>query len=193
MQPLSERVSSYLGRALHRNRSGYALQTERKIHKKISTISCNSWQVLIRRSKADPFGEGRLAFTLQKTAGLGLDWLDWRGPEIKWLFRPIYQSYALNRILDTTNVKRLVINAAWRAALDQSNTDAFRGHSLRLGPAQYLVVKGYDTVVIMRAGGWKSVGVLARYLEKAEHNVWGLRLFSVILSLRLYFQGIHKY
>jgi len=24
----------------------------------------------------------------------------------------------------------------------------------------------------MRAGGWKSVNVLARYLERAEHNVW---------------------
>jgi hypothetical protein len=31
----------------------------------------------------------------------------------------------------------------------------------------------FNTVAIMRAGGWKSVGVLARYLEKAEHNVWG--------------------
>jgi hypothetical protein len=31
---------------------------------------------------------------------------------------------------------------------------------------------GFDTAAIMRAGGWKSVSVLARYLEKAEHNVW---------------------
>lgn len=31
---------------------------------------------------------------------------------------------------------------------------------------------GFDTVSIMRAGGWKSIAVLVRYLEKAEHNVW---------------------
>jgi hypothetical protein len=27
----------------------------------------------------------------------------------------------------------------------------------------------------MRAGGWRSTNVLARYLEFAEHNVWELR------------------
>jgi hypothetical protein len=32
--------------------------------------------------------------------------------------------------------------------------------------------KGFDTAAIMRAGGWKSVNTLSRYLEKAEHNVW---------------------
>jgi len=27
-------------------------------------------------------------------------------------------------------------------------------------------------IALMRAGGWKSINVLARYLERAEHNVW---------------------
>jgi hypothetical protein len=35
-----------------------------------------------------------------------------------------------------------------------------------------LLRRGFDTATIMRAGGWKSVNVLARYLEQAEHNVW---------------------
>jgi hypothetical protein len=68
-------------------------------------------------------------------------------------------------------------NLLWRhaskARLDQDDIDAFSGHSMRLGAAQDLLVKGFDKVAIMRAGGWKSVSVLARYLEKAEHNVWG--------------------
>ena len=29
-----------------------------------------------------------------------------------------------------------------------------------------------DTAAIMGAVGWKSINVLARYLEFAEHNVW---------------------
>jgi hypothetical protein len=29
-----------------------------------------------------------------------------------------------------------------------------------------------DRMRNMRAGGWKSVEVLGRYLEAAEHNVW---------------------
>jgi len=40
------------------------------------------------------------------------------------------------------------------------------------GAAQDLLKKGLDTAAIMQAGGWKSVNVLARYLEHAEHNVW---------------------
>jgi site-specific recombinase XerD len=139
----------------------------------IETTKDGTLRVLIRRSKADPFGEGRLAFTSCKTASLVLEWLDWRGPEIEWLFCPIYQAHALNRSLETTTVKRLVKTAARRAGLDQADIDAFSGHSLRVGAAQDLLVKGFDTVAIMRAGGWKTVGVLARYLEKAEHNVWG--------------------
>jgi uncharacterized protein YsxB (DUF464 family) len=50
---------------------------------------------------------------------------------------------------------------------------AFSGHSLRVSAAQDLLCAGFDAVVIMRAGGWKSVNVLDRYLEFAEHNVWG--------------------
>lgn len=43
-------------------------------------------RVLIRRSKADPFGLGRIAFTSKHTADLISEWLDWRGPHISFLF-----------------------------------------------------------------------------------------------------------
>ena len=129
-------------------------------------------RVLIRRSKADPFGEGRLAFTSIRTASLVRDWLDWRGPYIKPLFCPIYQGKAIQRNLSTTTVKSLIKTSAKEAGLPKELIDQFSGHSLRVGAAQDLLCAGLDTVAIMRAGGWKSVNVLSRYLEKAEHNVW---------------------
>ena len=129
-------------------------------------------RVLIRRSKADPFGEGRLAFTSLRTASLVRDWLDWRGPYIKPLFCPVYQGKAIQRNLSTTTVKALIKTSARDAGLPQELIDQFSGHSLRVGAAQDLLCAGFDTVAIMRAGGWKSVNVLSRYLEKAEHNVW---------------------
>ena len=129
-------------------------------------------RVLIRRSKADPFGKGRLAFTSQRTAWLVKDWLDWRGLHIAPLFCPIYQNKAINRDLSTTSVKILVKDAARMAGLDREDIDAFSGHSLRVGAAQDLLISGHDTAAIMRAGGWKSINVLGRYLEFAEHNVW---------------------
>ena len=129
-------------------------------------------RVLILRSKADPFGEGRLAFTSTRTASLVRDWLDWRGPCIKPLFCPVYQGKAIQRNLSITTVKALIKSSAKEAGLPKEIVDQFSGHSLRVRAAQDLLCAGFDTVAIMRAGGWKSINVLSRYLEKAEHNVW---------------------
>lgn len=129
-------------------------------------------RVIIRRSKSDPFGQGRIAFTSQKTAGCINDWLDWRGREISYLFCPIYQGKAIDRGLSTCTVKRMIKTAAKNAGLGAADINAFSGHSLRVGAAQDLLCAGYDTAAIMRAGGWKSLNVLSRYLEMAEHNVW---------------------
>ena len=124
------------------------------------------------REKSDPFGQGRIAFTSRKTAEALQDWLAWRGPGINFLFCPIYRGRAVNRDLSTTTVKRLVKSAAKAVGLDPAEIDAFSGHSLRVGAAQDLLCAGYDAAAIMRAGGWKSINILGRYLEMAEHNVW---------------------
>ena len=156
---------------------GYELLTRRSELVALTTndleiLNDGTMRVIIRRSKADPFGQGRIAFTSQKTANAVQDWLAWRGPDINYLFCPIYRGTAVNRDLSTTTVKRLVKSAAKAAGLETVDIDAFSGHSLRVGAAQDLLCAGYDAAAIMRAGGWKSVNILGRYLEMAEHNVW---------------------
>ena len=61
-------------------------------------------RVISRRSKADPFGQGRIAFTWARFAKLLEQWLEWRRPGIAPLFCPIYQSKAINRDLSTSTV-----------------------------------------------------------------------------------------
>nr|WP_275401730.1 tyrosine-type recombinase/integrase [Rhodosalinus halophilus] len=78
----------------------------------------------------------------------------------------------MDRALSVDTVKRLVKDGARRAGFDPLEVRDFSGHSMRVGAAQDLLCRGHDTAAIMRAGGWKSVNVLARYLELAEHNVW---------------------
>ena len=129
-------------------------------------------RVLIRRSKADQAGIGRIAFTSKQTAQLVLDWQDARGDHTDWLFCPVYQGKAVDRCLESNTVKRVIKESAGKAGFDKHDIDRFSGHSMRVGAAQDLLVRGVDTVGIMRAGGWKSLSVLARYLELAEHNVW---------------------
>lgn len=129
-------------------------------------------RILIRRAKNDPFGEGRIAFTSARTAALVTDWLAWRGSEIAPLFCPIYHGRPINRALSPDTVKRLVKDGARLANLDPTEAREFSGHSMRVGAAQDLLRRGFDTAAIMRAGGWSSINVLSRYLAYAEHNVW---------------------
>ena len=129
-------------------------------------------RVLIRRGKADPFGNGRIAFTSKRTCHLVDQWIAFRGPHIPWLFCPIYFKKPISRPIGTATVRDIIKDAARRAGLDPWLVKEFSGHSMRIGAAQDLLVKGFDTAAIMRAGGWKSVAVLGRYLEAAEHNVW---------------------
>jgi integrase/recombinase XerD len=156
---------------------GYELLTRRSELVAIRTEeleqrSDGTLRVLIRRSKADPFGHGRISFTSSATATLIAEWLKWRGADVEYLFCPIYQGKAVDRSLSATTVKRLIEDTAVLAGLDQADVDAFSGHSMRVGAAQDLLCAGHDTAAIMRAGGWKSINVLARYLEHVEHNVW---------------------
>jgi len=156
---------------------GYELLTRRSelvalTSKDLKFRDDGTLRVLIRRSKADPFGEGRVAFTSIKTAELIQGWLEWRGPHITYLFCPIYQGKAIERSLSADTVKRLVKTSAKNAGLNAKDINDFSGHSLRVGAAQDLLCAGYDAAAIMRAGGWKSINILSRYLENAEHNVW---------------------
>ena len=129
-------------------------------------------RILIRRSKTDQAGLGRLAFTSRNTASLVTEWQMRRGDHTAWLFCPVYQGKAVDRSLECHSVKRVIKEAAELAGFSQEDVDQFSGHSMRVGAAQDLLTRGVDTVGIMRAGGWKSLSVLARYLEQAEHNVW---------------------
>ena len=113
-------------------------------------------RLLIHRRKSDLFGEGRLAFTTQRTAGLVTDWLDWRGPYIEFLFCPIYQRKVINRELSTTSLKCMIKSAAKRDGLNPSIVDEFSWHSLRVGAAQDLLQKGSDTGR-NHAGRWVEV------------------------------------
>lgn len=129
-------------------------------------------KAIIRRSKADPFGYGRLAFTSRNTADLVKEWLDRRAINTEMLFCPVYHGKAVDRAVTVMTVRRVVSETAERAGIPKEEAKLFSGHSMRVGAAQDLLCLGYDGIAIMRAGGWKSPQTLLRYVEAAEHNVW---------------------
>ena len=127
-------------------------------------------RVTIPRSKSDQTGHGRFAFTSRQTAELVCDWIAERGSDFPFLFCPIYREGPIRRGLHSVTVVRAIRAAAERAGLSEHSE--LSGHSLRVGAAQELLLRGFDTVAIARAGGWRSVATLSRYLEAAQHSVW---------------------
>lgn len=63
-------------------------------------------KVLIRRSKSDPFGMGRIAFKSTRTAELVHAWLESRGSNIGPLFCGIYHERAIDRALSPDRHQR---------------------------------------------------------------------------------------
>ncbi len=144
----------------------------------------NTIKVIIRRSKADPFGHGRLAFTSSATARLVRDWLEKRAVETEMLFCPVYHGKAIDRAITDMTVRRVLSETAERAGLPPDEAKLFSGHSMRVGAAQDLLCLGYDGIAIMKAGGWKSSQTLLRYIEAAEHNVWQSKGASAVSPKR---------
>ncbi|MEL6572995.1 MAG: tyrosine-type recombinase/integrase [Pseudomonadota bacterium] len=140
--------------------------------KDVTWLEDGTLRVLIRLSKSDPFGQGRVAYTSKRSAELLRRWVDYKGSEIQYLFCPVYHNRPVDRGVGTDVVKQLVKAAASLAGYPDDEVRRFTGHSMRVGAAQDLLKAGNDMASIMRAGGWKSVSVVARYLEMAEHNVW---------------------
>ncbi len=135
----------------------------------VHIVNLTSGRVLIRRSKTDQISRGRWACLTGATSELVLRWLHNR-PNGEFLFGPVYQERVIDRALDPVTVQRSVRRAMSEIGLDE--TRKYTGHALRVGAAQELLKLGRSSSDIMRAGGWRSVSSLARYLEAAEQNVW---------------------
>lgn len=84
---------------------------------------------------------------------------------------PLFQGLHTRKLsgmpLSTSAIRRLVKRAAMRAGLAQDEAERISGHSMRVGAAQDMMVAGLDHIAIMQAGGWKTVDVVARYVENA--------------------------
>ena len=127
---------------------------------------------VIRRSKTDQFGRGRLTFGSERSAKLLRRWLRRKPADIDWVFCAISHDTCIDRPICGRSVNNIIKKSVVRVKGHRPRDAEISGHSLRVGAAQDLLIKGHDTAAIMRAGGWRSLNVLSGYLNQAEHNVW---------------------
>ena len=127
----------------------------------------------IRKSKTDQYGRGRLVFGSERSAKLVRKWLRLKPQEIQSIFCAINHGRCVDRPICDRNVndiiKRGVISVK---RCDRPSDLEVSGHSLRVGAAQDLLIRGYDLAAIMRAGGWSNPSTVSRYLRFSQHNVW---------------------
>jgi integrase/recombinase XerD len=125
-------------------------------------------QILIRRSKSDPYGRGRLGYVSPDTRQLLNVWLGAANIKTGFIFRTVRRGSVGRKPLHPSSINRILKRNAAAAKLHPNEIEAISGHSMRVGAAQDMIVSGLSILPIMQAGGWKCVNVVSRYVENAN-------------------------
>lgn len=112
---------------------------------------------------------GRWAHLTEATSRLVIRWLE-ECANSEFLFGPVCRERVIDRALDPVTVQRSARRSMSEIGLIETRN--YTGHALRVYVAQELLKLGRSSSDIMRAGGWRSISSVARYLEAAEQNVW---------------------
>jgi integrase/recombinase XerD len=128
---------------------------------------------MIRKSKADQYGKGRFVFGSVRSAKLVRKWLRLKPESIQPVFCAINHGRCEDRAICDRNVNDIIKRGVVKVKRCERPSDLeVSGHSLRVGAAQDLLIRGYDLAAIMRAGGWSDPNTVSRYLQFSQHNIW---------------------
>ena len=122
--------------------------------------------LIVRRSKTDGEGKGRLLYLARDTVGMVRAWLDRAGIAEGRLFRSVGKGGRIGEGLDPSQVPRIFKQMAREAGLPASVVDGLSGHSARVGAAQDMIAAGIELPAILQAGRWKSTAMVNRYGER---------------------------
>lgn len=135
-----------------------------------------SGTALVRRSKTDQTGEGRILYLRPDTLSRLQHWLALSGIKEGPIFRALrgfagrYKAVDLPP-LDAAELARILrrrVGAVLKKpdGTPQDVVKLFSGHSCRVGAAQDMAENGATDLEIMLAGRWTSVAMVARYTAK---------------------------
>jgi integrase len=140
--------------------------------------------ILIRRSKTDQAGEGRLGYLSVGAMQMVRRWVDAAAILSGPLFRAVQGTTAVQRGLHPYAVTRTLKELARRPGVDVETTKKLSGHSMRVGAALDMVENGIDLVPIMHAGGWKSPAMVLRYTQQIDLAKSGMARLHAMRTAR---------
>jgi integrase len=124
--------------------------------------------LLQRRSKTDQQGSGRWIHLGFEASEALSDWLKAAGISDGFVFRAIGPRSDVLSDLSSGQIGRIFKSLAQRAGLGSDVVGAISGHSLRVGAAQDLLMKGASLPQIMVKGGWGKTDTVMRYVERVR-------------------------
>ena len=93
--------------------------------------------------------------------------------EIEAVFCAINHGTYKDRPICARNVNEIIKKTVVKVkGCERPRDGDVSGHSLRVGAAQDLLIRGYDLAAIMRAGGWSDASTVSRDLRFSHHNIW---------------------
>lgn len=122
-------------------------------------------KILLRKSKTDPFKEGRWLYLTQETFAAINKWIKAADIHQGYLLRGIRKGNHLTKQLTGCQVNKILKKRAVDAGLTKEAVDHISGHSIRVGAAQDLCLKGLSLPQIMAKGRWVKTETLMRYIE----------------------------
>ena len=122
-------------------------------------------QVVVRRSKTDQEGKGRVLYAGPPTADLAGRWLRIGGIADGSLFHPVNKA---GRIGPTRLSARTMREIIKRRAAQAGIKGRVSGHSLRVGAAQSLRDAGATMPELMAAGRWERAETVACYISTQD-------------------------
>lgn len=141
----------------------------------------SSGTILVRKSKADQLGRGRLAYLSIDAIDHLQRWIEGAELERGPIFRGIHGPHVGLEAMHSCGVAIILKNHAKRAGLATNVVSQLSGHSMRVGAAQDMAAAGIDLGAIMHAGGWKSPEMVMRYIEHMDVQKSGMaRLHGII-------------
>jgi len=129
----------------------------------VKTLPNGKHALLLRKSKTDQFGEGKLIPISDELVELIIQWKDKIKQTDGVILRSFKRDLSVRESLDPAAVNKILRLLQRKAKL--RDIGEISGHSFHVGAAVDLLDKGVPLERIMLRGGWKSENTALRYLR----------------------------
>jgi len=134
----------------------------------VQVMKSNHYGILLRQSKTDQFGIGKMIPISIDLYRLIQRWSGKINQDKGFILRSFKKDLSVNESLNPASLNHILKSLQKRANLN--SIGELSGHSFRVGAALDLLERGVSLERIMLRGGWKSDSSAMRYLRSYQES-----------------------